>query len=316
MSKRLMTWAGAVLSIACALYFIRALVLHWNSAVLPPMDAGLLAAMGAAAFLYLATYGFSTRAWQLELRLLGPHIAYRPLAQVLMLSQLAKYLPGNIGHHVGRIVLGRRCGLSTEAIMASMVLDIALVLSAGALCSAAALALLLEVLRQQGARVQHTALLLLLLALLACAIALALPTVRRKMRAIALPLATLRTSGGVGQLLQAWTNHILSFLAGATALFLLARALGAADTGLGWPQWFEVVGIYAAAWLLGFLMPGAPAGLGIRELVLLLGLSPLLGPAHALAAAAILRVVTTAGDGVAFGLGALLRHGRSPGTSA
>jgi uncharacterized membrane protein YbhN (UPF0104 family) len=39
------------------------------------------------------------------------------------------------------------------------------------------------------------------------------------------------------------------------------------------PPLIAVTGIYASAWVVGFLVPFAPAGLGIREAILVLGLS-------------------------------------------
>lgn len=35
----------------------------------------------------------------------------------------------------------------------------------------------------------------------------------------------------------------------------------------------KLIGIEAAAWLVGFVVPGAPGGLGVREAVLIAGLS-------------------------------------------
>ena len=57
-----------------------------------------------------------------------------------------------------------------------------------------------------------------------------------------------------------------------------------------------VMTAYAAAWLAGTLMPGAPAGMGVREMVLTLELEPALGSTQAAALALALRLVTTAGD--------------------
>lgn len=56
------------------------------------------------------------------------------------------------------------------------------------------------------------------------------------------------------------------------------------------------------AWMAGYLVPGAPGGLGVREAVLLLGLAPTVGEPSALAAAASYRMVTVLSDVVCAGL--------------
>jgi len=50
-------------------------------------------------------------------------------------------------------------------------------------------------------------------------------------------------------------------------------------------------------------VPGAPAGLGLREAVLMLGLSPVLGEPEALALALVYRLLTVAADAVLAGIG-------------
>ena len=66
--------------------------------------------------------------------------------------------------------------------------------------------------------------------------------------------------------------------------------------------------IFATAWIAGFVTPGAPGGLGVREAVLLSALIPVYGPAAAVGMAIVLRIVTTLGDGAAFLVGVLLRR--------
>ena len=296
------SWLGAIVSLCAGLYFIRAIASNWQSFTLGQVGPHLFALMGGALLLYLATYLAATRAWQLGLRVMGEARSFAALAGILMLSQFAKYLPGNIGHHVGRVLLAQRAGLPMDITVASLLLDMVLVVLAGVFCSLPAFALLVEAARAHGAAAQRTVWLALpLLAAVALAV-LALPAVRRRISPPLARLGAIRSMSGLSKIVQAWASHCLSFLLGASALYLLCRILP--EAALPSPGWLDVVGIYAAAWLLGFLMPGAPAGLGIRELVLLLGLSPLLGEQPAVTAAAALRLVTTVGDGVAFGAAA------------
>ena len=61
--------------------------------------------------------------------------------------------------------------------------------------------------------------------------------------------------------------------------------------------------IFIISWFLGYITPGAPGGIGVRETALILMLSPILGKESTLMASIILRLVTTISDVIAFLLG-------------
>jgi len=64
-----------------------------------------------------------------------------------------------------------------------------------------------------------------------------------------------------------------------------------------------IIGLYLLAWLAGFLAPGAPSGLGIREAVMMMFLTGLVYDDILLAALIIHRVVTMVGDVFAYFIG-------------
>lgn len=76
----------------------------------------------------------------------------------------------------------------------------------------------------------------------------------------------------------------------------------------------SLAAICAAAWLAGFVMPGAPAGLGVREVVLTVLLAPVVGGGAA-AIALALRLAAILADALAAGAGRLMMlhaHPRPP----
>jgi uncharacterized membrane protein YbhN (UPF0104 family) len=76
------------------------------------------------------------------------------------------------------------------------------------------------------------------------------------------------------------------------AFFLFVKSLAP----VRWGQFPAMMGIYAAAWTVGFLSMLAPGGLGIREGVLSLLLSAYLPPATATLVALLSRIWSLAGD--------------------
>ena len=57
-----------------------------------------------------------------------------------------------------------------------------------------------------------------------------------------------------------------------------------------------VIGSYFLSWIAGFIVPGSPGGIGVREATLTLLLGGVLGADNVLLAAVIYRVITTLGD--------------------
>jgi len=57
-------------------------------------------------------------------------------------------------------------------------------------------------------------------------------------------------------------------------------------------------GALALAWVAGFVVPGAAAGVGVREAVPIVALDGPLGPEASAVVALAFRLVTTAGEGV------------------
>jgi hypothetical protein len=72
------------------------------------------------------------------------------------------------------------------------------------------------------------------------------------------------------------------------------------------PMIGSCISSFALAWIAGFVTPGASAGLGVREAVLVMALEGTVGAAEAATAALALRLVTTLGDGLFFVIALIL----------
>ena len=58
----------------------------------------------------------------------------------------------------------------------------------------------------------------------------------------------------------------------------------------------KIITIFSIAWLAGFVIPGAPGGIGVREVVLIFFMTPIIGEAESVMVAITLRLVTLFGD--------------------
>jgi len=84
----------------------------------------------------------------------------------------------------------------------------------------------------------------------------------------------------------------LMFSYSATFLLTLTLLGQELDFQLG----FAIIGLYLLAWLAGFITPGAPSGLGVREVVMYMFLSDFVSIDILMAAMVMHRVLTVVGD--------------------
>ena len=107
----------------------------------------------------------------------------------------------------------------------------------------------------------------------------------------------IRLSGGFWtfprKMFPVYALYLLFYLAAGG--LLLAVVYGVArvpDPGTGG----VIITAFSLSWILGFLTPGSPAGLGVREAALVAVLSHFIGEANSLFAALIFRAITSGGD--------------------
>ena len=228
-------------------------------------------------------------AWAAAINSLGrPKVDLKSALAVYGRSWLAKYLPGNVFHFAGRQILGRSLGLSHGRLAAGLVLE------AGGQTSLAGL-LVLWGMAAHG--LGSAGLSLPLLAVLVLAAPLAwLGLNRLALHPKVAPKLDLEPGVSLGFGSGMWPvplfYAIYYLTTGGTAWLLLGVLGGQAPAAsLGY-----VVSLFSLSWILGYITPGAPAGMGVREAVLVYGLAPLCGQEAALNAALHLRLMTLGGD--------------------
>lgn len=200
-----------------------------------------------------------------------------------VVAQLAKYVPGSIWQGVGQVLDADRLGVGRARASLAFALQLWTQLLAAGLVAGFALL-------GDGARWPW----LVLVASLVAAASLWRPLLVR----IVILLA--RPAGGRFPRLQGLPGGLP-----AQRVLASASTLGAATIVVGGAGYaallvgpspskgtLAVVGAYATAWVLGFLVVPLPAGVGVREFVLLALLGGTYGAAAVLAAAVVYRVVT------------------------
>lgn len=242
-------------------------------------------AMGAAGLLL-------SEAWRRLVRWhSGCDLGFRAAHELQGGASIAKYLPGNVMHLVGRHALGRARGVGHAALAGSAVHE------AGSLVTVAACVALLGLALHGDSA--HLAFVLPVLALGLSAAALPPLLVARRdllppLLARLIPGAPLEAGARRRSDLAAVPAlHFGFFLVGG---IVLAHLLAVTADQPAWTQLAWAALAFGIAWTVGFATPGAPAGLGVREALLVGLLSPGVGESAALGAALAFRLVTLAGD--------------------
>lgn len=204
-------------------------------------------------------------------------------------TQLAKYIPGNFAQLLGRHIGGRQAGWSHVSLIASAVFELASLLSVGALIAMTGLvatgiqAKIIGIPALIGLVVGLIGVFLLVLRLGPSLI------VRRSPE-----LASRLAEFNVFALWPVALRHASFFLLGGIILLLVSRIVVGSTLELA--HWPGIISLFAIAWTAGVITPGAPSGIGVREAVLVLGLSPIAPAALAVLVAALFRLITVGGD--------------------
>lgn len=208
----------------------------------------------------LADYPEGALGWHIILRKMGINISFLRSLRIWILSTASRYVPGSIWQFIGRVELAQREGITRSKTIASLLLEVFLVLVAGVFMSL--LALPFVKLHQLGIGIWIFLLpfpLLLLHPKIANRIIGLLARVsKRDIRKIDVSLSFSDT-------ISAFPWFAVNFLINGIALFFLVTAL----VGTIEPFWLiAYTGFYALSWVLGYVALFAPAGVGVTEVSL------------------------------------------------
>lgn len=246
----------------------------------------------AAAAYALALSLLALAWWRLTAGLSTSTPPARPIIATYAVSQYGKYLPGNVAHYALRHAWSRRYGLSHAGLGLASILEAALLLIA-----ALGLTLLADTRQLRGLSMLDPRLAIAGLVALIASLGFALHFARQRpflerWHVPALP--------PTGTLVFCLACCLMFFLVAAGLLDGLAQALG-----INVDSFAMLLAASAASWAAGFVVIGAPGGLGVREAAFVALAGGALGEGQALLLIGLFRIVTFLGDTLLFAAGAL-----------
>jgi len=253
-----------------------------------------------AACLYALIIPFSGYAWSVLLRSFSQQWSPRSLSQIMAVTQIAKYIPGNVAQHIGRASMAISIGMKSSVLVASVLLETILAIVASMVVCLLLLsttpALLQDLFTLYKSPILYAAAALVCISLLGVALLKVAAPVLRQSSFLA-PIVNIQTSKF--NLLIPLLIYCINYLVIGLGLWLIAINMNLEAN----PGYSLITAGFTVAWLIGFITPGAPAGIGVREAVLTLFLTNYAGQTQILALVLAIRLVTVLGDGICFCFG-------------
>ncbi|BAZ03402.1 lysylphosphatidylglycerol synthase transmembrane domain-containing protein [Calothrix sp. NIES-3974] len=293
---------GRCLIFGGTLFFVaKALKDNWSEVASVRIDAAGWGILAIATGVTLMAHIWAGWIWTWILHSLNQSVHSPEFVIVYLKTNIAKYLPGNVWHHYGRIVAAKNAEIPVSIATLSVILE-PLLMAAAALIT---VVLLGRPLALMGAN-------LLFLLLQCVALAGILIGIHPFFLNRVVNLAQ-KIKGSKAETNPQNTYRIQRYplrpLIGEFG-FLLLRGSGFiltifAIAPLPIRQIPVLIATFSLSWLLGFIVPGAPGGIGVFEATAILLLRHRFSPALIIAAVGLYRLISIIAESMGAGLASL-----------
>jgi hypothetical protein len=263
-----------------ALYRQQDAIIDWKP------TAPQIALLVLLAFVYSGALMLLALNWVTIVRsLISQSLPRAPILLSYTKTQIAKYIPGNVLHLVSRHIYLKNFGLDHRPVASGSLLELVSLPVAAVIAICIVMPIVGDM--QLGSWELDAWALLLLIASV-CVSALA---IWRTKRTWLLPVIVVVCRGVIFMVCQGTIFAIVLYMVSGTFIMLAVPAA-------------------IFAWLVGFLTPGAPGGIAVREALLVGLLTHTVADDAVFIAALILRMITTTGDLILYQFGnmVVVRH--------
>jgi uncharacterized membrane protein YbhN (UPF0104 family) len=233
--------------------------------------------------------------WIIEALAPSVEIPLRQFSGIYLNTNLMKYLPGNLMEFVGRNLALRNFGVGHRVTaFASLLETILVTVNAVAVSSIFSVTELIKIFEMKwkfSLTIPATVLLILSIGTIGL---LAGFLVKNKLDLRKRALVLIKV------ICKSQIVYCLFFLSSGLAISILSHYLenpgGSLLFSFGPHAILKMTSVYALSWVVGYVTPGLPGGLGVREATLVIALSTMMGRDVALSLAVILRIISLSCD--------------------
>ncbi len=305
-NRQLRRLVGAGFALAILFFMARLLVETWGNLAATGFHFDFdLPRLAVSLVLLVVARGFAVEAWRRILISLGEYFDFGFGARVWFLSNLTRYIPGNVWQVATMMVMVEQRGVSKTNALLSQVIYTALALALAGLLGLTFLLIRPEILTSLPAQIaayeaylrQYAEYAPYIVAgvFLALIVFFALPPVNRLMVAITARLTRRTIVAPTPTFAHGLVPPIFSlamWLTNGIAFYLFTSSI----THVSLAQIPAFVAMNAGAYFIGYISFITPSGLGFRELTLAWMLSGLFPEPFPIALSLVTRLWTTAGE--------------------
>ncbi|HDM8223452.1 TPA: hypothetical protein P0E24_003950 [Vibrio campbellii] len=275
--KLILRWLGRLITVF-AIAFVLAKITDYSQQInVNSLSSQTYFITALCILLYAFGNLLLARAWGLLLSGLGSRLKRESVIWVFGVSQLAKYLPGNVFQFANRQIIGVEQGINNHTLLKSSAWEVGLMIVTASTFS--------------------TFLITYYFPSLTWLSVVSFFTLNIVISGILLRISSIDCVKALGL-------YLIFFTLSGSLFSAVYLSLSTHD-GAG--QWSQLIAYFVIAWLAGFMTPGAPAGLGVREAVLLVLLGTTAYQETLLLAVLLSRIVTVLGDLLFFAIASFYR---------
>ena len=224
--------------------------------------------------------------WKLQLGSKYTEFTLRKSFRIIALTQIAKYVPGNIAHVVGRFYLSQKILKKSDAAYSIFIENIMFIISASMIGA-------IYFFFYDVDNIIEINLVWILPTLIVCLLIVMkffLSYIRAKYDVIKPQFSIF---------IKVFFVFVFLHLLGGVTIFVLINLI---TPELGTPFLLCISG-YAISFMIGFITPGAPGGIGVREFAFTQLFTPFIGAIYALEVILLFRIITILSDLMLFVIG-------------
>ncbi len=299
----MLTYLGSVIAIISLFFVGQQLVENWQKVDSYQFTAESIGVLLLGTISYGSACYLLSAAWHKILTSLCTNpLSAQGIKSIYARSQIAKYIPGNVMQIAGRHILTRRLGVGHKPLaVASFTEIVGLVMASCTLTviGSAVFGLWGNYINQHQLYNGIFALCLIfsLIPIFRFIIVKLIPKSRKYIYNPTL----------LWSFFIVYLEYILFFIIAGTILVALVYQQ---HGDLSLYEIAAIIATFSVSWLVGFITPGAPSGIGIRETILVVSLDKILLGSTGVLIAILFRLITVGGDVLFFSIA-----GRKPSSS-
>jgi hypothetical protein len=286
--KNRLKYAGNIISFVSLFFILIKLVSGFNN--IPALEVNVQTVAVASGYVLFVSIGPCIHAylWKLMLESYSVNISFNNSLYVLGRSQIAKYIPGNVFQYLGRIALGNNVGISVDVAVKSIIAENIFVL-----LSAAVIVMIGFLLDTDDIIPLIYGIKIGYVSLIVASVLFVVITVNNAFRLRLYESVTCIKKMKVGTVLLIISTWSIIILVLGIFQCLIIKYFWNLSIKL---EWYKIVWRYVFAWLMGYIIPGSPGGIGVRDSLFFLSVKGQIDEPIALGITIASRLLTIIGD--------------------